>query len=359
MAGLPQWQEFDNQTPGWESDGVEPPQNRKTAGYQAGYKPPADWFNWFWTRVSKCIAEMQEKIKTLWQAIIDTTDRADAQSAIVSRVYQGVDLTVVFAEEIAGYSDVWAWIQARAQDGNFAGLNVGDYIPFVAGGNTIKAEIAGMDTYFEYGSPVVGHHIDFISRDCWPEPQQWNKAAYNNGLAAVMNPWMCSNMYAWLNSLSMSVPNAATANPATVAVNYSTTGVYDKLPTALKNVIVSKVSRLPRRFTAGTLLTDDNNSDWQNMGKLWLPSEVEVYGARMWGTWTNAYGVMGQVQYPIFANNMKRIKGGRDGGAGVSWWLSTPSGSSAYIASSYSDGTAGSLAANNAVLSSPVCFRIA
>ena len=67
MAGLPAWQDFTNKTPGWESVGAEPPQERKTAGYQAGYKPPADWFNWFWTRVSKCITEIQGKTKTLWQ----------------------------------------------------------------------------------------------------------------------------------------------------------------------------------------------------------------------------------------------------------------------------------------------------
>jgi hypothetical protein len=45
------------------------------------------------------------------------------------RLYEGVDLSVKFAAEIAGYSSVWAWIQARIQSANFTGIHVGDYIP--------------------------------------------------------------------------------------------------------------------------------------------------------------------------------------------------------------------------------------
>ena len=40
---------------------------------------------------------------------------ASAAELIADRIYPGVDLTVVYAAEIAGYSDVWAWIKARAQ----------------------------------------------------------------------------------------------------------------------------------------------------------------------------------------------------------------------------------------------------
>ncbi len=256
---------------------------------------------------------------------------AKAAELIADRLYPGVDLSVAFAAEIAAapYSgNVWAWIKARAQAGNFTGIHVGDYIPFVAGGNNIKAEIAGMDTYYRYGDTAVGHHIDFISRDCWPDTHVYNKVNFNNGTTVSPMPWLASDLYAWLNSLSMNVPNTAAATPTLTAVNYASTGVYDKLPAALKNVIVAKRALLPFRYTAGTLLVDDNNWAWGDAGKLWLPSEVEVYGCSMWGTRINgnAYGEGSYVQYPIFAQNMKRIKGIGDGGDRSHWWLSTANG---------------------------------
>jgi hypothetical protein len=55
--------DFENKTPNWSATGVEPPASMKARGFEAGYKPPASYFNWFWTLVSKCIAELQEKMK--------------------------------------------------------------------------------------------------------------------------------------------------------------------------------------------------------------------------------------------------------------------------------------------------------
>lgn len=46
--------------PVWSNQGTEPPEELKTNGFSAGYKPPASYFNWFWNRVSTCIAELQD-----------------------------------------------------------------------------------------------------------------------------------------------------------------------------------------------------------------------------------------------------------------------------------------------------------
>ncbi len=285
-----------------------------------------------------------------------------AAEPIADRLYTGADLTSVFATEIAAapYSgDVWAWIKARIQAANFNGIHVGDYIPVVAGGNAIFAEIAGMDSYYNYGDTAVGHHMDFISRDCWPDTHAWNKVNYNNGTSVSFLPWLACDLYAWLNSLSMSVPNATTANPALVAVNYTTTGVYDKLPTELKNVIVPKRTMLPRRYTAGTLLTDDNGFSWDNAGNLWLPSEVEVHGMEHWGS-KNGYSGAGFQQYPIFATNMHRVKGAGPGGDRTSWWLLGASGgNSARVTYVNSSGFANHGDATLATARVPICFRVA
>lgn len=289
---------------------------------------------------------------------------------IADRLYTGVDLTEKFRDEInsgdtSGYADIWDFLLYRIRTANYSGIHVGDYIPVSLLGGSFVAEIAGIDTYYNYGntdaggSPAVPHHIDFISRDCWPEPHVWNKANYNNGTAVSPHPWLASDLYAWLNSQAMSVPNAATANPAMVAVNYTSTGVLDKLPDALQRAIVPKRILLPRRYTAGSLLTDDNAWDWADVGKLWLPSEIEVYGIEHWGS-KNGYSGGGYVQYPIFAQNMKRIKRSGDGNGRSSWWLSSVRGGlSVHATLVGSDGAASSLGTSSTGVYAPVCFRIA
>lgn len=56
--------DFENKSPDWKAAGVEPSAEFKEAGFAAGYKPPASYFNWFWSLVSKCITELQNKLKT-------------------------------------------------------------------------------------------------------------------------------------------------------------------------------------------------------------------------------------------------------------------------------------------------------
>lgn len=51
--------EFQHSTPGWLAPGTEPPESLKVSGFQAGYKPPAEYFNWLWHVTSNCVAELQ------------------------------------------------------------------------------------------------------------------------------------------------------------------------------------------------------------------------------------------------------------------------------------------------------------
>lgn len=54
--------DFTNTPPNWSAEGVEPSSEMKSKGFTAGYKPPATYFNWFWTKVSKCISEIQTRV---------------------------------------------------------------------------------------------------------------------------------------------------------------------------------------------------------------------------------------------------------------------------------------------------------
>ena len=104
------------------------------------------------------------------------------------RLYAGRDLTTVFALEIAKYSDAWAWIKARIKAHNFAGIHVADYIPITMNGQTVKMQVAGIDTYYRTTDQQLSHHIDFISKDCFNQTVKWNEANNNNGTAANNSP---------------------------------------------------------------------------------------------------------------------------------------------------------------------------
>ena len=53
---------FDNETPEWENTGTEPPTELKEGGFLAGYRPPANYFNWFFNRIYKAVQEIKDKI---------------------------------------------------------------------------------------------------------------------------------------------------------------------------------------------------------------------------------------------------------------------------------------------------------
>ena len=57
---------FTNEFPRWENEGASPPEAKKdtTGGWEPEEKPPASWFNWFWSRIFKAGEETQEVISS-------------------------------------------------------------------------------------------------------------------------------------------------------------------------------------------------------------------------------------------------------------------------------------------------------
>ena len=55
--------DFEHNIPEWENNGTEPNEELRKNGFQAGYKPPAGVFNWFWSKFIACINELQTKLK--------------------------------------------------------------------------------------------------------------------------------------------------------------------------------------------------------------------------------------------------------------------------------------------------------
>lgn len=283
------------------------------------------------------------------------------------RIYEGVDLSVKFATEIAGYASVWAWIQARIQAANFIGIHVGDYIPFSLSAGTVagytiaaqafNAQIAGIDTYWGYGDTAIVHHIDFITKTCMNTAIQWQPNDNNNGTADQANPWLTSKLYAVLNGVNNYSTNAY--NSVAHGVDASAGGILQLLPAALQNAIIQKRQLLESRYSVSGLLTSSNTWSWADMGKLWLPNEFEVYGSQVW---SHVYSNGNAVQYPLFAGAAGykgRLKT-NSGGSRVYWWLSAAySGVSTYACSVISNGTAIHVTCSSTGICVPLCFRIA
>jgi hypothetical protein len=64
---------FSVDTPSWSATGKEPKASLKRTGFTAGFKPPAAYFNWFWNRVCRNLAEIKNKIRDIW-SFVNATD---------------------------------------------------------------------------------------------------------------------------------------------------------------------------------------------------------------------------------------------------------------------------------------------
>lgn len=53
---------FEHKVFDWDNEGTVPDKTLQSAGFSVGYKPPAAYFNAFWSSVSKAIKELQEKL---------------------------------------------------------------------------------------------------------------------------------------------------------------------------------------------------------------------------------------------------------------------------------------------------------
>lgn len=276
----------------------------------------------------------------------------------MDQTYVGQDLTVKFADEIKGYTDAWAWMKARKNNGDYKGLHVTDYIPLTfTNGYKINMQIMGMNTYKGYSDQEIGNHVDFIGEKLWQDLHVMNKVNFNNGNANSPSPFLASDLNYWLNSKSGNVPNSTSDAAVTTEVDYTSGGILHYMPDMVKNQIITKRILLPSRYTAGSVLTSDNSWAWQSTDKLWIPSEVEVYGAPCWGD--SGYGAGGFVQYPYFANNMNRVKRRCSSNDRYYWWLlSAHSGNSTYFAYVGTNGSALYNSATRATVAAPVCFRI-
>ena len=80
------WEWAGNKTiEGYDTEGgkYQPPDELKEQGFTPGYKPPAEFFNWFWRKVIKCVREIQTLFKSHREAeVIDHPDGSVTEEKI-------------------------------------------------------------------------------------------------------------------------------------------------------------------------------------------------------------------------------------------------------------------------------------
>lgn len=221
------------------------------------------------------------------------------------------DLAVVYADEIAKFGgDAYAWIQHRIQTNNVNDIFIGDTLP------AFNVEYDG-DTYtytprvWRIGKqtdykPSQTSYIDFICDELWfyrityQAGDGWNNGIYapNNtyGSIYINYSWLCSLARAYLNGAQgYYISNGGVYFTGDLSTPSPIYNVYGMFPNSLKNVIIDKSKYLSERLptTAGTdtakagtspKTTDSHQYLVQNVGKLWLPNEVEYFGVQKLGT---------------------------------------------------------------------------
>ena len=296
----------------------------------------------------------------------------DAVIKNFDRMYEGVNLETKFATEIAAAGNVYAWLNNRKNAGNFEGIHVGDYFSVslsagtVAGysiaAQTFKCRIVGINTYKSCADTNIGNMLYVISDEVINTAIKWNPTDNNNGTASQNKPWLASAAYAVLNGVNNYTTNAY--GNAAHGANASAKGILQLLPSTLQSVLKQKRNLLDNRYSSSGLLTGSTGWDWADMGKLWLPNEVEVYGcgirsnlSQTSGFWFPEAGL--SIQFPWFANNCEhRVKRNSSGGR-CSWWLSAPaSNNTTYVCHVHYTGIASSTVATNSSIFLPLCFCI-
>ena len=259
--------------------------------------------------------------------MIDETARANAQTALnnaeFNRLalvgkYDGQSIATILAGEIGG-GTVYDALHKRIAAANFAGLRVGDYLDVplvsasaVAAQQSVRFLLAHIDPYYCCGDNSKGHHIAFVASAPVAVAKtaagvandsflMWNTTNTNQGTADQKCPYPNSNLKAWETAFEACLPEGLT-----------------------KYLLTQRVL-LEERYSASGALNDSNSWSWQDIGKVFSLSEMEVYGCPVWGT--KGYSVGFDCQWDLFRDTAHRINGTR-----CNWWLrSVASGSASDV----------------------------
>lgn len=242
----------------------------------------------------------------------------------------------------------WFELQSQIKGGNFTGIHIGDYKNIILeDGEEAVMEVAGIDQYYKCGDTTIGHHIDFISRDCLKDTMPFNtpegRGETNNGTEEEQNPWKSSDLFKLMND--------------------EENGVFSKLPDDLKPYIIEKHAQLKQRYSSSGPVNNSTGQKWDYMGKLWFPTDIEIFGNAFWSCDNTGYSGNGgcNLQYPLFYGGAKHIikmKGNNNSSKAV-WWIGMAvKDNNSQVCCVNENGAAGQNSPTITSVSVPLCFRI-
>ena len=252
-------------------------------------------------------------------------------------LYEGRDLMEVFADEIADYTDEAEWFNARVIAGNFTGIRPFDYFDIhLTDGKVFRYRVGAIDPYMHTtDQEVTKHHIIMVPDQVWPDSVPWNTTSTNQGTSTTKNPYLASNLHRWeINTF------------------------YPLMPQKWKNVMAEHRLLLEERYSTAGAQTNDTGWSWQNVGKVFSLSEIEVYGFLGWSKVNNAYAAGIDCHFPIFKTTGNRIRR-NPSDERYGWWLrSVGAGSASWVCNVSYGGYRSCNDASHAGVRALPCFRV-
>ena len=193
---------------------------------------------------------------------------------------------------VATAAAAFSALRTKADNGDFKGLRLGDYIDvssMTVDGSAITNSnqrlrfiIAGFDTYYRVGdTEITSHHIVMISKNCVFQ-HAMNSTATNTG------GYPASELKTWLND-------------------------------AVKTGLVNAIGITPK--TVRRLL--DTKGDWAWTAEtVFIPTEVEVFGHQAWSN-NKGYSTGTSVQWPLFSKH-PQMRIANWNGSRWWWWEASP-----------------------------------
>ena len=268
-----------------------------------------------------------------------------AQEAVVNNYeYIGRDLSQMFTA---------AELHQKVSAGDFSGIQNGDYWPITLNGtvkdyatgetktmsNAVFKLEANIQVYTQYGDTAVPNHIVFCSRELLPWTVNMRSSDTTWYSVSETNPWRGSHLFQTLNAPDGVLPLVeATDIGAHLYAGPNGGGMRFLLETKAAGA------------TAAT------GWGWGDRGKLFLPTEREVWGQDVWSE--RGWGGGAAVQWPVFAGSLRHIiKGLGNGGSRNRWWCqSSTAGSAESYTNVGNDGYPNHDSAAVVGRGAPICF---
>lgn len=216
-------------------------------------------------------------------------------------LYSGQSIQSKFNSEI-GSDHIANWLSSRVSQGNFEGLHIGDWVDIACTDNvTRRYVIAAIDPYYQTGSDTdkMGHHLVMVPADGWTLSSSldgsycvntnrimWDTKSTNNGTSTETCPYMASSLHKWEIEVALK-----------------------RFPQEWQDVMINRLSFMETRYSASATLSEPNGATWANLGKLWTPSVVEIYGRNF--RISNQYSGLSDTHFPLFSSpsNIRKATG--------------------------------------------------